>query len=48
MGYIASVVLIEPSNLGRAAQPVLRRGASDSGPVAVAAPFPTQRLKVYC
>ena len=41
MGYIASVVLIEPSNLGRAAQPVLRRGASDSGPVAVAAPFPT-------
>lgn len=41
MGYIASVVLIEPSNLGRAAQPVLRRGANDSGPVAVAAPFPT-------
>jgi hypothetical protein len=33
--------LIEPANLGRAAQPVLRRGASDSGPVAVAAPFPT-------
>lgn len=40
MSYLLSVVLIEPTNSGRAAQPVLRRGAADTGPVATAAPLP--------
>jgi hypothetical protein len=40
MGYLASVVLIESPNAGKAAQPVLKRGAADTGPAATSAPFP--------
>ena len=41
MAYIASVVLIQADNLGRSAPPVLKRGPNDTGPAALAAPFPT-------
>ena len=41
MAYMASVVLIQADNLGKAAPPVLKRGPNDTGPAAVAAPFPT-------
>jgi hypothetical protein len=41
MAYMVSVVLIQSRNPIRAAAPVLKRGADDTGPVAVAAPFPT-------
>jgi hypothetical protein len=41
MAYMASVVLIQASNGGRAAPPVLKRGATDTGPTAVAVPLPT-------
>lgn len=41
MAYMASVVLIQASNSGRAAPPVLKRGAADTGPTAIAAPLPT-------
>lgn len=41
MAYMASVVLIQSTNGGRSAPPVLKRGDSDRGPVATAAPFPT-------
>ena len=41
MAYMASVVLIQADNLGQAAPPVLKRGPSDSGATALAAPFPT-------
>src|SRR6185503_17333002 len=41
MAYTASVVLIQADNQGKAAPPVLKRGADDRGAVAVAAPFPT-------
>lgn len=41
MAYMASVVLIQATNQGKAALPVLRRGADDRGVKAVAAPFPT-------
>lgn len=41
MAYLASVVLIQVSNGGRSAPPVLKRGKDDTGPVATAAPFPT-------
>jgi Pvc16 N-terminal domain len=41
MAYIASVVLIQPSGGARAALPVLNRGKDDTGPVAIASPFPT-------
>lgn len=39
MAYMASVVLIEGTANTKAAPPVLKRGADDRGPVAVAAPF---------
>ncbi len=39
--YQVSVVLIESLRSPRAPLPVLRRGAADQGPVAVAAPLPT-------
>jgi len=41
MAYMASVVLIQADNQGKAAPPVLKRGDSDRGPAALAAPFPT-------
>jgi hypothetical protein len=41
MAYMASVVLIEPSNGGRVAPPVLRRGKDDRGSDATASAFPT-------
>lgn len=41
MGYLASVVLIQGGNMGQAAPPVLKRGDSDRGPFATAAPFPS-------
>jgi hypothetical protein len=41
MAYMASVVLIQTPNLGKAAPPVLKRGGSDRGPTATTAPFPT-------
>ncbi len=40
MAYLASVVLIESTNGGRAAPPVLRRGPNDTGPAATASPLP--------
>jgi hypothetical protein len=40
MAYLASVVLIEATNGGRAAPPVLKRGPADTGPVATAVPIP--------
>lgn len=39
MAYMASVVLIQSSATTRSAPPVLKRGAGDRGPVALAAPF---------
>jgi hypothetical protein len=41
MAYMASVVLIQATNPGKAALPVLKRGADDRGAFAVTAPFPT-------
>ena len=41
MAYMASVVLIEVTNSGKAAPPVLKRGADDAGNAATASPFPT-------
>ena len=41
IAYVASVVLIQATGPTRVAQPVLKRGADDTGPVAVAAPVPT-------
>lgn len=41
MAYQASVVLIQGGNMGQAAPPVLKRGASDRGAFATAAPFPS-------
>jgi Pvc16 N-terminal domain len=41
MAYMASVVLIETTNTGKAAPPVLKRGADDAGNAATAAAFPT-------
>ena len=43
MAYMASVVLIQSTNGGRSNMPVLKRGEEDSGPTALAGPFP--RLK---
>jgi hypothetical protein len=40
VAYVASVVLIQATGPTRVAQPVLKRGADDTGPVAVAAPVP--------
>lgn len=40
MAYTVSVVLIQSTASTISAPPVLRRGAEDRGPVAVAAPFP--------
>jgi len=41
IAYMASVVLIEVSNSGKAAPPVLKRGADDAGNAALATAFPT-------
>lgn len=41
MAYMASVVLIQVTNGGKAAPPVLKRGKDDSGPTALASAFPT-------
>lgn len=41
MAYMASVVLIQASNGGRSALPVLKRGAADTGPVAISSPLPS-------
>ncbi len=41
MAYMVSVVLIQLAGGARSAPPVLTRGKDDSGPVALAAPFPT-------
>lgn len=41
MAYLASVVLIQATNSSRNAPPVLKRGDSDRGPAATAAPFPS-------
>ncbi len=41
MAYMVSVVLIQAPAGGRAAPPVLRRGADDAGPVALASPSPS-------
>lgn len=41
MAYMASVVLIEVSNGGRVAPPVLKRGKDDTGNAATASAFPT-------
>ena len=41
MAYMASVVLIQADNPGKAAPPVLKRGADDRGATAVTAPFPS-------
>lgn len=41
MAYMASVVLIEVTNGGRAAPPVLQRGKDDTGATAIASAFPT-------
>lgn len=41
MAYMVSVVLIQSTQPGKAAQPVLKRGPGDAGPTATAAPFPT-------
>jgi hypothetical protein len=40
MGYVASVVLIEVANSGKAAPPVLKRGPDDTGATATASAFP--------
>jgi Pvc16 N-terminal domain len=41
MAYMASVVLIQVANSGRAAPPVLKRGPDDAGNAATASAFPT-------
>ena len=41
MAYMASVVLIQATNGGRSAPPVLKRGDADTGPTATTAPLPT-------
>jgi hypothetical protein len=41
MAYMASVVLIEVPNQGKAAPPVLKRGPDDAGNAATASAFPT-------
>lgn len=41
IAYTASVVLIEVANSGKAAPPVLKRGADDAGNAAMATGFPT-------
>jgi hypothetical protein len=41
MAYMASVVLIQATNQGKSAPPVLKRGEDDRGATALAAPFPT-------
>jgi len=41
MAYVVSVVLIQTSNQGKSAPPVLKRGDTDRGPIATAAPSPT-------
>lgn len=41
VAYVVSVVLIQVTNAGKSALPVLKRGKDDSGPIATAAPFPT-------
>ena len=41
MAYMASVVLIEVTNSGKAAPPVLKRGPDDTGATATASAFPT-------
>lgn len=40
MAYTASVVLIQSEGPTKSAPPVLKRGAQDRGPVALASPFP--------
>jgi len=40
MAYMASVVLIQVANSGKAAAPVLKRGPDDTGPTATASAFP--------
>jgi hypothetical protein len=41
MAYMVSVVLIQSAASVKSAPPVLKQGKDDSGPVALAAPFPT-------